>query len=144
MKVFPMARIALRNLFSKPATRRYPFVVREPFAASRGRITICFDDCILCGSCQRHCPAQAIEVERGAGRWKIDRFSCVNCGACVEACPKKCLKLENERAKVADFADLAARQEEHIRPVEPKPAPVAAPEPLAPSSAPAGASPSHA
>lgn len=111
-----MARIALRNLFSRPATRRYPFVVRPAFAASRGRITIDFDTCILCGACARHCPANAIAVERAGGLWKIDRFACVNCGACVEACPKDCLFMENERSKSALASDAAAREEEHIRP----------------------------
>jgi formate hydrogenlyase subunit 6/NADH:ubiquinone oxidoreductase subunit I len=120
-----MARTALRNLFRRPATRRYPFVVREPFAASRGRITIDFDACILCGACQRHCPANAILVDRAGGKWKIDRFACVNCGACVEACPKKCLFMEKERSKVADFGNLAAIQEDHVRPVQPRPSPTA-------------------
>ena len=125
MTILPMARIALRNLFHKPATRRYPFVVREPFAASRGQITIDFDACILCGACDRHCPAKAIKVDRAAGSWWIDRFACVNCGECVTACPKKCLFMVNLRAKATGFADLAGRQEEHVRPVAPKPAPAA-------------------
>lgn len=125
MTLFPMARIALRNLFTRPATRRYPYVVREPFAASRGRITIAFDDCILCGACQRHCPANAIVVDRAAGSWWIDRFACVNCGECVVVCPKKCLFMENVRSKSVAFADLASRQEKHVRPPAPKPAPAA-------------------
>lgn len=120
MTILPMARIALRNLFTPPATRRYPFVVREPFAASRGRITIDFEACILCGACQRHCPANAIVVERASGRWWIDRFRCVNCGECVVACPKKCLFMDNVRSKSVVFANVADRQEEHIRPQAPK------------------------
>lgn len=122
-----MARIALRNLFTRPATRRYPSVIREPFAASRGRIVIDFEACILCGACQRHCPANAIAVDRNSGRWWIDRFRCVNCGACVEACPKKCLAMENQRSKTVLSGDLAGRQEEHLRPVTPKPQAPAAP-----------------
>jgi ech hydrogenase subunit F len=118
--ILPMAHIALRNLFSKPATRLYPFVVRPAFSASRGRISIDFAACILCSSCSRHCPANAIVVDRQAALWRIDRFSCVNCGACVEVCPKKCLVMENERAKVADAADIASRQEEHVRETAPK------------------------
>ncbi len=126
-----MARIALRNLFSRPATRRYPFVVREPYAASRGRITIDFPACILCGACDRHCPANAIKVDRGEGLWRIDRFACVNCGECVVACPKKCLFMGNTRSAVADFSDLAARQEKQVREVAPKPAQAA---PVAPKA----------
>ena len=127
MTVFPMARIAFRNLFTRPATRRYPFVVRPSFEKSRGRIVIDFDACILCGSCQRHCPANAFVVDRNAGRWWIDRFRCVNCGICVEVCPKKCLFMENERSKSVVSGDQAGREEEHIRPPAPKPQAPAAP-----------------
>ena len=30
----------VRNLFGKPATRRYPFEKREPFAGTRGHLEI--------------------------------------------------------------------------------------------------------
>jgi formate hydrogenlyase subunit 6/NADH:ubiquinone oxidoreductase subunit I len=135
-----MARIALRNLFHKPATRRYPFVVREPWATSRGHITIEFDKCILCGACDRHCPANAIKVERAAGSWWIDRFACVNCGECVVVCPVKCLHMDNKRATTVAFADLAGRQEKHVRVVAPKaPAAPAQPKPEAPKDGQANA-----
>lgn len=122
MAVLPMARIALRNILTRPATRRYPYVKREPFAATRARLTIDFDSCILCGACQKHCPAAAIAVDRGAGLWRIDRLACVSCGACVRACPKKCLALSNERLGAVDAAppgpaaaDASGRSEEHRR-----------------------------
>ncbi len=111
----PMARIALRNLLSKPATRRYPFVVRKPFAATRGRIEIDFPNCIFCGACQRHCPAAAIVVKRAESSWRIDRLACVICGACVIACPKKCLAMSNERQRPVDSSDLSPAIAEHRR-----------------------------
>lgn len=118
-----MARIALRNLLSKPATRRYPFVVRQPFAASRGKLEIDFPLCVFCGACSKHCPADAIHVDRAASSWSIDRFKCVLCGACVRACPKKCLALSAERSAATAFGDLAGRVESHARPAsEAKPA----------------------
>lgn len=144
MAVLPMARIALRNLLTRPATRRYPYVKRESFAAARGRIVIDFPACVLCGACSKHCPAGAIEVSKAEGRWDIDRMACVMCGACVRACPKKCLDMAPERLGAIDAAsggrpgpaardaadEASGRFERRLRP----PAPPAAP-PGAPSSA---------
>ncbi|MEI6875853.1 MAG: 4Fe-4S dicluster domain-containing protein [Spirochaetota bacterium] len=123
-----MARIAFRNFLTKPATRRYPFVVREPFAGSRGRIAIDFPACIHCLACAKHCPADAILVDRDAKTWSIDRFACVICGACIRACPKKCLLMTNERPLALDFADSAGRIETHrsiAGPQDPAATPVA-------------------
>jgi formate hydrogenlyase subunit 6/NADH:ubiquinone oxidoreductase subunit I len=92
-----MARIALRNLLSPAATRRYPAVTRPAFAGSRGGIAIDYPLCVHCLACQRHCPAGAIRVDREAQSWELDRFACVVCGACVRACPKKCLSLSVAR-----------------------------------------------
>ena len=113
MTLLPMARIALRNILTRPATRRYPFVVRPPFAGSRGRITIDFGACIHCMACSKHCPADAIVVDREAKSWTIDRFACVICGACIRACPKKCLFMSPERPLALGFADAAGRIEAH-------------------------------
>jgi formate hydrogenlyase subunit 6/NADH:ubiquinone oxidoreductase subunit I len=113
MSFLPMARLALRNLVTRPVTRRYPYVVRTPFAGSRGRIIIDFPACIHCLACAKHCPADAIVVDREAKSWKIDRFACVICGACIRVCPKKCLLMSPERPRALDFADVAGRGEEH-------------------------------
>ncbi len=124
-----MARTAFRNFFTKPATRRYPFVVRPVFEATRGRILNDFPKCILCSMCAKHCPANAIVVDKAAGLWRIDRFACVICGACIRACPVKCLAMSNERAKGIDFSDIPGRTHEHNRATEP-----AAPKPAAPAA----------
>ena len=117
MTLLPMSRIAIRNLFTKPATRRYPAFVREPFAATRGRVVIDHAACSHCLACARRCPAAAIVVDRQAMSWRIDRFACVICGACVRVCPKKCLAITNERSRPVDFGDLAGRVEEHRGPI---------------------------
>lgn len=124
MSFLPMTVIALRNLFTKPATRRYPYVAREPFAGSRGRIVIDFPNCIACGACARRCPAGSITVDRAAKSWRIDRFSCVSCGLCVKVCPKKCLAMAPERPAPVRAGDKAGRVEEHV---------AAAPLPAAPT-----------
>ena len=127
-----MARTAFRNLFTRAATRRYPFVVRPPYEHTRGRILNNFEKCILCSLCAKHCPANAIVVDKAEGLWRIDRFACVICGACVRACPVKCLSLGNERAKTIDFSDIAGRTHEHRRETT-------APKPVAESGASSGA-----
>lgn len=95
--MFKMVENVFRNLVSKPATRMYPFVKREPFKDSRGQIEGCeIDKCIFCGICQRKCPANAIIVNKAEKSWEIDQFKCVICNACTEACPKKCIISSNE------------------------------------------------
>jgi formate hydrogenlyase subunit 6/NADH:ubiquinone oxidoreductase subunit I len=111
--VLPMAKIVFRNLLTKPATRLYPFVAREAFPTSRGRIVIDFPACIFCSVCEKHCPADAIAVDKAAKLWRMDRFACVICGACVRVCPKKCLGMSPERWKAVDASDLGGRVEEH-------------------------------
>lgn len=88
--------VALKNVFSKPSTRKYPYVKRTPFSKQRGHIDININDCIFCGMCSRKCPVGAIKVIRAEKSWEIDRFKCVNCSYCAESCPKKCLSVEPE------------------------------------------------
>lgn len=90
--MFKMMENIFKNLFSKPATRLYPFEKREPFKDSRGHIAGCeIEKCIFCGICQRKCPSDAIVVNKAEKSWEIDQFKCIICNACVEACPKKCI-----------------------------------------------------
>ncbi|MEG2016288.1 MAG: 4Fe-4S binding protein [Oscillospiraceae bacterium] len=83
-------------MFSKPATKMYPFVVPEYPKATRGSIDIDIDNCIFCGLCSRKCPSGAIVVNRSEKVWEIDRFGCVVCSYCVDCCPKKCLSVNNQ------------------------------------------------
>jgi ech hydrogenase subunit F len=94
---FPMIKLAVRNLLTPPATRRFPKKIRDAFPQSRGRIVIDFPACIFCGACAKHCPANSIKTDRASRSWSIDRFSCVTCGACVRVCPKKCLGMAAQR-----------------------------------------------
>ena len=86
--------IAMKNLFTKPATRAYPEVPARETPRTRGAVQVNIDDCIFCGLCNRRCPADAITVDRAAKSWTIKRMSCVQCGNCVQNCPKKCLTME--------------------------------------------------
>jgi len=81
----------LRNLGSKPATRGYPYQVREPFQRTRGNLTIDLENCTLCTLCEKRCPTGAIKIQRKDGLWSFEDTRCIVCEACVEACPKGCL-----------------------------------------------------
>jgi len=77
----------IKNLFSRPATRRYPFKdVREPFLGYRGKIFWDASKCDLCGDCARVCPAEAIEVSPEDRQIKYYPFKCIYCGTCMQTC----------------------------------------------------------
>jgi ech hydrogenase subunit F len=84
-----MILTVLKNLFSTPATRRYPFKdVREPVNGFRGKITFPnVSTCKLCGMCAKVCPAKALEINKQARQIKYSPFNCIYCGACQDACP---------------------------------------------------------
>ncbi|MDD6340617.1 MAG: 4Fe-4S binding protein [Butyrivibrio sp.] len=93
---FDFSRIAIKNLFSKPATCNYPAEPRKYPERYRGSVKINIDNCIMCGLCQKKCPANAITVDRDGKTWSIERMACVQCESCVVNCPKKCLSMERQ------------------------------------------------
>ncbi len=94
MGSFKLGGMTLRSLFSKPETTCYPFETKPAPAGLKGHIENEMSTCILCGICQKSCPAGAIEVDRQAGTWSINRFRCVQCGTCARVCPKHSLRME--------------------------------------------------
>ncbi len=101
----PMAGRSLRNLFSRPATRRYPAEVRPRFVGSRGMIVFDVETCNYCMLCMRRCPAAAIHVSREERLWSIEHLRCIACNACVEVCNKKSLTMSNEPRRPHTPAD---------------------------------------
>ena len=93
MCLLGMTKTVLKNLFSRPATERYPFTPKQFISGARGKVDIEIEKCIYCGICQRKCPTAAIVVAKEPKAWTIDRMRCISCNACVEVCPKKCLTL---------------------------------------------------
>lgn len=91
--MFGMLSPILKNGFSKPATRLYPFEKRDAFDKARGQLEIDIDNCIFCGMCQRRCPSTCLKVEKATCKWELNPYNCIICGVCVEVCPKKCLTL---------------------------------------------------
>jgi len=92
--MFSLISNILKNAFSRPATRPYPFQRRQRPEGTRGHLDIEIDKCIFCGICAKKCPSNAIEVSRDPKNWKFNRYACIVCAYCVEACPKKCLSMK--------------------------------------------------
>lgn len=140
MSVISLSRTILRNLFSKPATRLYPFEAREYPARTRGHIGIDIEACIHCGICSKKCPTGAITVNRDAKTWSIRRMGCIQCGACTEFCPKKCLSMQTPYTE----PNAVKTEDTFVQAPKPAaPAPASAPaQAAAPASAPAS-SPTH-
>lgn len=93
MGLMTFAKVAVRNLFSKPYTTNYPYEPAVYPERSRGRILLDHSKCVLCGLCSTHCPTDTIFIDRKAGTWNMNRFDCVQCGNCVKVCPKSALSI---------------------------------------------------
>jgi len=114
-----MTKTVLKNLFTKYATRLYPFQKKETFKDVKGELKIAMDKCILCGACQIRCPSQCIVVNKQEKTWQVDPFACVYCGICVDACPVKCLYQERMyRAPLAE-KDMVL----YVQDAKPEPSP---------------------
>jgi ech hydrogenase subunit F len=156
----PMVGRTLRNLVSRPVTRRYPAEARAPFPGARGTLEFDVDTCIFCMLCARKCPTGAITCLRDERYFAIEQLSCIACGVCVDVCSKHSLWLTGERRAVHVAAERGPDGErpghEEWHGVIPEPKPEsnagAGPEPAAapaaavaarpePAAAPAGLEP---
>jgi len=62
-------------------------ILYKPFIRLFGkRIIIDHERCTLCRTCERVCPAKAIELKNG--KMTVDRRRCIRCCCCMEACPE--------------------------------------------------------
>lgn len=96
-----LGSMTLGSLFKKPETTQYPAQTKPVPKGLKGHISIDIEVCILCGICEKACPAHAITVEKTQESWTIDPFRCVQCGSCVRVCPKSCLHMETSYAPSA-------------------------------------------
>jgi formate hydrogenlyase subunit 6/NADH:ubiquinone oxidoreductase subunit I len=101
MGSFHLAKMSLKNLFRKPATRLYPIQKPSYFAMTKGRVVNDIKICILCGICEKKCPAGALIVDKPGETWTLDPFACVQCYTCVRTCPKQSLTM------LADYTPAA-------------------------------------
>ncbi len=97
---------AVKYLFKKPVTLRYPFESKEPSLRYRGFHLNDWDKCTGCGNCKDICPNEAItmveipEIKAEPGekneRPQIDYGRCCFCGLCVDICPPGSLRLSRD------------------------------------------------
>lgn len=104
---FPFAKIAAKNLFSKPSTVNFPAVNVDAKPGYRGRIAYDAEKCVNCGMCIRVCSPGAITktVEPAEGGEKItyefDLTSCTFCATCEDFCSTKAIHLTEDYHMVA-------------------------------------------
>jgi formate hydrogenlyase subunit 6/NADH:ubiquinone oxidoreductase subunit I len=96
----PMMRRSLRNLLSRPATRRYPSEVRPHFAGTRGTLEFDPDTCVFCGLCARRCPTVALTCSREDRFFAIEQLRCIACGVCIDLCNKDSLRMSEDAPHV--------------------------------------------
>ena len=89
----PLVGRSLRNLLSRPATRRYPIDVRTPIAGGRGHVAIDLASCTFCGVCARRCVPVAISVDKEQRTLSLEHLRCIACGVCAEVCKTQSLTM---------------------------------------------------
>ncbi len=96
---------SIKNLFSKPATLKYPFEPSPTPPGYRGFIVYKKELCIFCTKCEMVCPPGAIRFTydtEGNKEFHYNPYLCIYCGECVRACPKPgCLTHSQEVAPPA-------------------------------------------
>ncbi len=128
---------AIRFLWKKPKTLRYPFEPKESALRYRGFHLNDWDKCTGCGNCADICPNEAItmvEIQEIKSkpkegmkneRPKIDYGRCCFCGLCVDICPAGSLRLSRDYFHIhfkTDTFSLLAKDEksdkEHFLPAK--------------------------
>ena len=99
---------AIKYLFEKPQTLKYPFETKEIADRYRGFHKNDWDKCTGCGNCADICPNKAITMveipelpnkpEEGKKnkRPRLDYGRCCFCGLCVDICPPGSLTLTKD------------------------------------------------
>jgi ech hydrogenase subunit F len=85
----------LKNALSKPYTSNYPFTPYEHFPGTRADVTFDGKLCILCGLCERSCPAECITIHKEETKIEYLNTQCIRCGTCARVCPTKAIS-QNE------------------------------------------------
>lgn len=128
MKTLPYFLHALKGVFSKPSTDKYPAVKREAPEGYRGKIAFYPEKCIACGMCIRVCAPIAIEMIRGEKTLEGEHItmdfnlnSCTFCKMCSDFCPKKAIELTKEYSMVAVDKNELKVSGSFIKKAPPKP-----------------------
>jgi pyruvate ferredoxin oxidoreductase delta subunit len=63
------------------------------------RPVVNYKECIKCGTCERYCPANIIDIYKDREECVvIDFYYCKGCGICANECPKGCIQMVDERS----------------------------------------------
>lgn len=125
----PFAKEALKNLFKKPVTSKYPSVPAEIPEGYRGKIRFDESSCIGCGLCIRACAAGSIKksiekTEEGQNiTMSFDMGSCTFCGLCADFCPKNSIELTKEYSMITTDGEKIIVQGTFFKKTPPKPDP---------------------
>ncbi|MBI5929228.1 MAG: 4Fe-4S binding protein [Chloroflexi bacterium] len=108
MKGHLLLQDAIRSLFRRAATHRYPAERTATPERLRGKLTYNPEGCTGCCLCTKECPANAIEIitvdkanKQFVMRYHADR--CIYCGQCVKNCRFGCLEMPNETWELASL-----------------------------------------
>jgi NAD(P)H-quinone oxidoreductase subunit I len=118
MSLLPMFPELLRQLFSRPATNKFPakylpgsvtgflqdvaagkaaMVPPVPLPPKfRGKIDYQRDGCIGCQLCVKVCPSNAIEFLEDTKRIRVWVDQCIFCSQCTDICPKGGLSMTED------------------------------------------------
>jgi len=105
--------VTWKNMWRERQTLQYPDVRPVLPPRYRGIPGLHPELCIVCGSCAKTCPTQAITIEgrriegtrhRELVRFHLEAGRCMFCGLCEEACPAKPVKA----IRMSNVFELAA------------------------------------
>jgi hydrogenase-4 component H len=89
---FRILKVAIKSLFGKPFTTKFPAVSYEPIPQFRGRPRFNKEKCIGCGACAEVCPSKCIDVTDNTTSTPPVRKlaqhldACIWCGQCERYC----------------------------------------------------------